>query len=207
MEPEDTLQRCPRYPTLLLDNLLGGFPDEKLAEYLGDKVVFYGPEIEGATVWTAPPTHEALSATYTHATALENLLIYGKDYFVKDRTVLGISLKSTFELTIWIALCLIVAFGRNAVAPIVPGPGASIGYRFLFDLSSFVTLNAVGILLTVIQVAAFNIAPANLLGIIAIVFAISSVHSSQYFSYLEERLQALVHALTTLPPQLLRNRP
>ncbi|WP_084619021.1 CHASE2 domain-containing protein [Thalassobaculum salexigens] len=207
LEPEDTLQRCPRYPTLLLDNLLGGFPDDKLAEYLGDKVVLYGPEIEGATVWTTPPTHEALSATYTHATALENLLIYGNGYFVKDKKVLGVSLQFLFELAIWVMLCLIVAFGRNAVSSVAPGPNDTIAYRFLFDLSSFVLLNAVGILLTVVQVTAFNIAPANLLGIIAIVFAISSVHNSQYFSYLEERLQVLVRALTVLPQQPQRNRP
>ncbi|WPZ34849.1 CHASE2 domain-containing protein [Thalassobaculum sp. OXR-137] len=207
LEPEDTLQRCPRYPTLLLDNLLGGFPDDKLAEYLTDKIVFYGPEIEGATVWTAPPTHEALSATYTHATALENLLMFGKDYYVMDRKVLGVSLKSLFELTIWTVLCLVVSFGAAVLKPIAPGPEHSIGYRFLFDLSSFVMLSMVGILLTTVQVAAFHIAPANLLGIISIVFAISSVHSSEYFGYLEDRLQTLMRSLSFPPPQPQRPRP
>ena len=207
LEPEDTLQRCPRYPTLLLDNLLGGFPDDKLAEYLTDKVVLYGPEIEGATVWTAPPTHEALSATYTHATALENLLMFGKDYYVMDSKVLGFSLKSAFELTIWAVLCLVVSYGLAVLNPIVPKPEDPIAYRFLFDISAFVTLSFVGIALTAIQVAAFNIAPANLLGIISIVFAISSIHNSQYFAYLEDRLQSLMRSLNFPSPQPQRHRP
>ncbi|MDF1794760.1 MAG: CHASE2 domain-containing protein, partial [Thalassobaculaceae bacterium] len=186
------LQDCPRYPTLLLDNLLGGFTDAELAHYLGDKVVFYGPEIEGATVWTEPPTHKALSATYTHATAFENLLIYGDRYFVMDRQVQGFSLKFLFELAIWIALCLTVAFGSLYVKPFAPQSGNSVAFRALFDISVFVFLSTIGLVLTSLQVATLNIAPANLLGIISIVLAIAKLRGSDYFEKIEQLFQFLV---------------
>ena len=192
LDRKQRLQKCPRYPTVLLDNLLGGFPDEKLSEYLSDKIIFYGPEIEGATVWTTPPTHDSLSSTYTHATALENLLIFGDRYFAADRTIGPLSVRTLFEYTLWIILCFLVSFRIFGLHPIAPKKHHSFGYLFLFDLCSYTLLCAFAFFLTGLQSYTFKVAPINFLGILSLVLAITSVQESKYFGILESFFSKLL---------------
>lgn len=185
-------ERCPRFPTLLLDNLLGGFSDEELSPYLHEKVVIYGPEVEGASVWTSPPTHEAMSVTYTHATALENLLLYGADYYKRDRTVFGYSLKTLLERGLWLSLCLLVAFVSVKVDRRMAFDGDSILYRLLFDLAQFSVIVAISLVAAAIQATTLKMAPANILGIIAIITGSVEVRDSGYVRSLEGRIAEIL---------------
>lgn len=178
-------ERCPRIPTLLLDNLLGGFSKEVVSRYLYEKVVLYGPEIEGATVWTSPPTHEKLSATFTHATALENLLIYGDGYFTRDWPIGEYSLKKYLERGLWLSLCVIVAFLSVRADWLLAYRGATIFHRLAFDVAQFVMVAAISLGLGAIQVIVFRMAPANVLAIIAIVTGSVELRDSGYVQAIE----------------------
>jgi hypothetical protein len=185
-------ERCPRFPTLLLDNLLGGFSDDQLSPYIHEKVVIYGPEVEGASLWTTPPTHEAMSVTYTHATALENLLLFGTDYFTRDRLLFGYSVKTLLERGLWLSLCLLVAFASVKGDRRVAVEGGSIVHRLLFDIAQFSVVVSVSVAVATVQATMLKMAPANVLGIIAIITGSVELRDSSYVRSLEGHIASFL---------------
>ena len=111
LDKRDREETCPRYPTVLYENLMSDFGTQNLPKvsgasvnvvnrvahpnpsplqaYFENKIVIYGSDIEGSSVFVDPPTHQLLPTPYMHATALEGLLRDGDDYLRLENGIFG----------------------------------------------------------------------------------------------------------------------
>jgi hypothetical protein len=126
LDKREREETCPRYPTILYENLMSDFgtpnlptvngvavnvgnrivdpTPSPLKSYFENKIVIYGSDIEGSSVFVDPPTHQLLPTPYMHATALEGLLRDGDDYLRLESGIFGLSFPLTGSELLAIAL-------------------------------------------------------------------------------------------------------
>lgn len=188
------LKGCPRHPTLLIENLMGGFTDAQIRPYLAGHFVIYAPGIEGVSSMVSTPTSfpVSISFSYTHAVALENLLAFGDGFFTKDKDVHGLSLVALLNYVLFVACALMSALtslnldrfaaihkGRKSVGAVIDISAILMMVVFLFLISAFFVLT-------------FRVAPANFVGIATLVTTLREARDWRYYRSLETGILRII---------------
>jgi hypothetical protein len=219
LEKRDREEFCPRYPTVLYENLKSDFgtqtsltaseepdsesthtttlKDSPLWPYFNNKLVIYGSDIEGSSVFVDPPTHQLLPTPYMHATALEGLLQDGDQYLRFEEGLFGRKFPMTFSEIL--AVALLAYFYAKTLKPsrrtigqyqrgqyeiytsgLIPALaiGGAIWFLFLLIVSS----------LAAVQLYINSIFPFDLIGILALMLLLRGFRNFVLFKLIEVKM-------------------
>lgn len=93
-------QTCYYTPTIEGHHLYNTINKTFNKNIIKDRIVFYGLSVTGIEDFTLPPTHYLTPGVYTHAMAIDNIIVFGKSY---------ISAQNANQMIIESALALIFA--------------------------------------------------------------------------------------------------
>lgn len=76
-------QRCPYHATLSMDQL-NGLSDEQHQHYMKDRFLMVGAQVPGFNDFALSPVHGLVPGIQMHAMALDNLLVYQRNYKLNE---------------------------------------------------------------------------------------------------------------------------
>ena len=77
------VQRCPYHATLSMDQL-NGLSDEQHQHYMKDRFLMVGAQVPGFNDFALSPVHGLVPGIQMHAMALDNLLVYQRNYKLNE---------------------------------------------------------------------------------------------------------------------------
>lgn len=113
-------QRCPTFLTVNaedLERMVAGQPDQPVSELLVGRVVFYGSDIRGDHDVADVPFRGQIPGVTLLASAFENLLLYGPNYFKQPATVIDefieIGWGDLMEAAVWLLLVTLLVLRED----------------------------------------------------------------------------------------------
>jgi len=202
---------CPYMPVISVTNLLhegfsstaSAYAEEALIERIAGKDVIYGQALVGVSDFVDPPTQPRISSGYRHAMALENLRSNGDNYlkseidvslpFLSDSTgrVMTITPGTVF-LWVLVLLSAIHAFASFSTMDFLRKDGRKLSRHLLVTVAANGFYLSLLLVLTVVQVWLFRLAPLNLAGLYGLIAAVRGASGSFYFEAVERGLFKLL---------------
>lgn len=210
-------EQCPYMPVISVTNLLhegfspsaSAYVAKELSDRIAGKDVVYGQALVGVSDFVDPPTQPRVSSGYRHAMALENLRRDGDNY-LKSKISISVpflsegaarSVTVTPETVFLVALVLlstIHAFASFSTESFLQKDDRKLGRHLIVSLAAHGFYLSILLLLTIVQVWLFRLAPLNLLGLFGLIATVRGVSGSFYFEALERGLSRLLQLLTSV---------
>lgn len=204
-------ERCPYMPVISVTNLLhegfspdaSAFVEEALSDRISGKDIIYGQALVGVSDFVDPPTQPRVSSGYRHAMALENLRSNG-DRYLKAETDISLPFlpkdagwaitvtPGTVFLCVLILLSAIHAFASFSTMRFLQEESRTLHRHLLVTVAANSLYLGLLLIITVVQVWLFRLAPLNLAGLYGLIAAVRGASGSFYFQAAERGLSRLL---------------
>lgn len=211
-------EQCPYMPVISVTNLLhegfssdaSAFAEKALTDRISGKDVIYGQALVGVSDFVDPPTQPRVSSGYRHAMALENLRSNGDRYLKAETDISlpflpkhagGVMTVTPGTVFLWVLILLsaIHAFASFSTMRFLQKESRTLHRHLLVTLAANSFYLCLLLIIAVVQVWLFRLAPLNLAGLYGLIAAVRGASGSFYFQAAERGLCRFLRVPVSVP--------